>query len=343
MIPPFLQPAYSIGVLMLFSALPLPMAAAGEGAGSESAMVDRQHGAVSRRVVRVAERINAYLRNTFQGPENHESPLVQHFYGDRMTRYDVEGSHIRISPRAGYSRKFGPRYNLDFSVRLRLGDISEHLTFFASGDGPERDTLDGVFGRVSRRETGREAEDGPTAGLIYFFTDGVRRSVSLSGGLRMTPAPEPRVRLRGSLRKEFDNWQAEVAQNVFWDARDGFGEKTQFQLAYRFNEQHRFRIATSAEWSEVSQGVDWDLFAGHFAHFTPRQSLALRVGARGHTEPDWVTDQYLVRLTYRQRFLRDWLFLEVEPGLDFFREDRYQTAPLVEVKFDVLFGSFERL
>ena len=140
-----------------------------------------------------------------------------------------------------------------------------------------------------------------------------------------------------------DPWRAELAQNLFWDARDGFGEQTQLQIGYTFNPRHRFRLTTSAEWSEISQGVDWDLFAAQTAELTPRQSLALRAGVRGHTEPAWIADQYLIRFTYRQRVLRDWLFLEIEPGLDFFREDRYRTAPLIEVKFDILAGSIAPL
>ena len=39
---------------------------------------------------------------------------------------------------------------------------------------------------------------------------------------------------------------------------------------------------------------------------------------RGHTRPSMVAEQYYVRGPYRQRIYRDWLFLTIEPGMDFF-------------------------
>ncbi|HAS83157.1 MAG TPA: hypothetical protein DCS43_10920, partial [Verrucomicrobia bacterium] len=74
-----------------------------------------------------------------------------------------------------------------------------------------------------------------------------------------------------------------------------------------------------------------------------RRSAAIKLGVRGYTHPSLVTDQYLVRVSYRKRVHRDWLFLEIEPGLDFFREDDFKTTPLINIHLDIVIGAFDRL
>ncbi len=68
-----------------------------------------------------------------------------------------------------------------------------------------------------------------------------------------------------------------------------------------------------------------------------------QMGAHGTSHPSWITDQYLVRAAYRKRVHRDWMFLEIEPGLDFFREDGFSMTPLINVKLEIVFGAFRRL
>lgn len=130
---------------------------------------------------------------------------------------------------------------------------------------------------------------------------------------------------------------------MFWNEKDGFGEKTEFALDRLFGEIHLFRLNSSLVWSEVSHGVDWGQFASYHAHFSSRRSAALKLGVRGYSHPSWITDQYLVRAACRKRVHRDWLFLEIEPGLDFFREDDFRTALLLNIKIEIVIGSFRRL
>jgi hypothetical protein len=37
------------------------------------------------------------------------------------------------------------------------------------------------------------------------------------------------------------------------------------------------------------------------------------------------------------------MFLEIEPGLDFFRDDDFHMTPIISIKLEVIIGSFTRL
>lgn len=60
----------------------------------------------------------------------------------------------------------------------------------------------------------------------------------------------------------------------------------------------------------------------------------------GITNPSWTTDQYLIRVPFRRCLNREWVTLENEPRLDFFREDDFKRTLRVTIKFEIVFGSF---
>ncbi len=310
----------------------------------EMTRMDRSHRYLSGRVLRLAESINNVISSTVRQEEDHEAEMTGRFYGNLLTAYQVEGSHIRVTPRLIILEgSDNNEYKLDFSARLRLPDLSKRLRLYADSYDTDYDTMEEIFSSRYRKKLEEERSEGPTAGLTYFFSDRMRRQLSLSTGLRFRPEPSPKIRLRGRLRKTFESYRADLAQSVFWSERDGFGEKTEFTLDRPSGTIHLFRLKSSLVWSELSHGVDWGQYGSYYARLSKRRSAALKLGARGYSHPSLITDQYLLRVNFRRRVHRDWLFLEIEPGLDFFREDDFETSPLINIRLDIVIGSFERI
>jgi hypothetical protein len=310
---------------------------------AESTRLDRSHRYLSNRVMRLAESINNVFTSAFGKDEDTGDEMTRRFYGNLLTAYQVEGSHIRVRPRFIMTEGEGSEYKLDFSARLRLHDISDRLRLYADSYDTDYDTMEDIFSARYRQRLELERGEGATAGLTYFFSDHMRRKLSLSTGLKFRPEPSPKIRLRGLLRKTFAIWRAELRQSVFWSEKDGAGEKTEFTLDRPVGDIHLVRFHSSVVWSEDSHGVDWGQFASYYANFSSRRSTALKLGVRGYSHPSWITDQYLLRVAYRQRVHRDWLFMEIEPGLDFFREDDFKMIPLINIKFEIVIGSVKPL
>jgi hypothetical protein len=207
----------------------------------DSTRLDRSHRYLSGRVLRVAESINTAIAYTFRQAEDHESEMTRRFYGNLLTAYQVEGSHIRVTPRLIMTEGEDHDYKLDFSARLRLPDLSERLRLYVDSYDTDYDTMEEIFSARYRRQLETERSEGATAGLTYLVSDHMTRQLSLSTGLRFRPEPSPKLRLRGRLRTSFDLWRTDVAQSVFWTERDGFGEKTEFTLDRPAGEIHLFR------------------------------------------------------------------------------------------------------
>jgi hypothetical protein len=310
---------------------------------AESPRLDRSHRYLSDRVLHLAESINNVISSTFRQEEDHESEMIRRFYGNLLTAYQVEGSHIRVTPRLILTEENGNEYKVDFSARLRLPNLSKRLRLYVDSYDTDYDTMEEIFSTRYRQRLDLERGEGTTAGLTYFFSDHMKRDLSLSTGLKFRPEPVPKIRLRGRFRKSFDIWRAEFAQSVFWRDKEGFGERTEFTLDRPYGEIHLIRLRSSAVWSESSHGVDWGQFASYYATFSSRCSAAIKLGVHGYSHPSWITDQYLARVAYRKRVHRDWLFLEIEPGLDFFREDDFKISPLINIKLEIVIGSYKPL
>jgi len=331
------------GVVFLFSSSTGYAQTPSDPQTGETNRLDRSHRYLSSRVLRLAESINNVISSTFRQEEDHESEMTRRFYGNLLTAYQVEGSHIRVTPRLIMTEGSANEYKLDFSARLRLPDLSKRLRLYVDSYDTDYDTMEDIFSARYRQRLDLERGEGATAGLTYFFSDHMKRDLSLSTGLKFRPEPSPKIRLRGRFRKSFDIWRAEFAQSGFWSEKDGFGERTEFTLDRPSGEIHLVRLRSSVVWSEVSHGVDWGQFASYYARFSSRRSAALKLGVRGYSHPSWITDQYLARVAYRKRVHRDWLFMEIEPGLDFFREDDFKMTPLINIKFEIVIGSFKPL
>lgn len=341
MIRQLLLPGHRLIILYL-SLLPCLLKAESDDQ-SVPQIIDEHHEHWSRLVLRGAESINYRVMNLFRRDEEREAELITYFYGDRRSAYEVAGSHLRISARGVWSERSGHETRLRYSARLRLGDISDRLTLFADSHDASHYATDDIFSDRHRSTERDRRDDGTTAGLIYSLTQQARSDLSLSGGLRFRPEPSPRLRLRGRLRLPLGPWQLAPEQALFWDGQDGYGTRTQIKLHRPVGKIQDIDFSTSLVWSEVSQGLDWGQFGSWRAIISPRRNVAVRLGIQGHTHPSTVTDRFAIRIPYRQRIFRDWLFGTIEPGLDFAREHDYRTDPVIGLRLDVVVGAYDRL
>jgi len=287
--------------------------------------------------------MNSILAAVILDDEQHELERGRVFKGESPKIHDVEGTCIRLIPRVTFHDRLDNEFKMDFRVRLRLGALSGRVRFFADSYDTVHDTLEGLFSARYRQELEDERSEGARAGLTYVVAERVRSQYDISGGLRLRPEPSPRVRLQARYRYQLGDWRTGFRQSVFWDREDGYGEKSEVLFDRPGGDIHLFRVHSTAVWSEISQGIDWGQHASYHVTFSPRRRLGLTAGLRGHTHPSTVVDQYLMRIPYRQRIHRDWLFFEIEPGLDFFREDDYGISPLVNLKIEILLGTVEPL
>jgi len=245
------------------------------------------------------------------------------FFGDDRYAAEVDETHGRVALRTSYDEFEG----FDVSLRARI-----HFTF------PNMDRRFSAF--LSREDESEAVEDrGDTGagsplfveefedqdwliGLGYSPLSGKRRRLSFSGGVKIRSPLEPYG--KASYRRRFifgEDTLLRLRNTVFWTTQRGFGNTVGIELSHVLAPHMLVRTSNFGTFAEDTEGVDWksvltlyhDLGEGN-------RALAYEVGWQGETSAPVTVEKIGLRVTYRQRVFRDWLFAEVVAGVNWPRE-----------------------
>jgi hypothetical protein len=215
----------------------------------------------------------------------------------------------------------------------------------------------GFFGRVSNeefsRETGSPLQRRPDVfratedeewllGLGYSPIKNSKRRLDIGGGVNVAWPPDVWARARYRRHAFFgDRTLGRYRQTLFWKQEDGAGASTIFDLEHMI--QKRFLVGWngSATFSQATEGVDWLTSFILYQALTPGSALAYRFAIDGETGADVPLNVYSIRLTYRGRVSREWLFLEVRPEVAYRKFERggdWDVVPGLYLGFELHFG-----
>lgn len=302
-------------------------------------LFDRFQAHCSELVYRFADWADTLLENGMSPEARAEAawqePLLPHAHRDNG---DLRRSYVRLSPSVRLRESGEIDFDFDFSARLRLPRASRRARLMLDrGDwlpdlGGDFEGRGGV--EVFDRDTGRG-----TAGVLLPLYERTRYRVAARAGLRFAPEPEPRLQLGLYAQHPLGaGWVLRPRQSVFWDAGDGFGEKTGIEVQRFFADRLLLRTGNELIWSESTRGVELGQYANLFYFLSHRRMIGAKLGVFEYTHPSTVVDEVRIRFPYRQRIWKAWMYVEIEPGARFPRDDDYRFAPELTITIDLLAG-----
>jgi len=300
-----------------------PLSAQGESYIKEKYSITREvdyvHDTISRSFLYLANRIDDIFAEERFIEETNES-IIQL---NTLTRYVAEEN---------------PVIRFSLKGRLALPYLENRLQLIFDSAERERDI------RNDFRTTDTSTDDRSFFTGVRFLARETRRSrLSLDGGLRWRGGPVPFARVRGRRAFLFDPWLVRLTQSVFWFSDRGFGETTLLDFERPLDETHLFRASPSVTWAEDTRGVDVRQRISVIHLLRARRLIAAELDIQAHTHPSFEVDKYEFALRYRRPAHRDWLFVEIAPGVQFRRDNDYKMAPMITFKAEVLFGDVPRI
>jgi hypothetical protein len=235
---------------------------------------------------------------------------MDNFFGD--PNYDLEKAESLL--RLEFVSDWDEEDGNDFKVRLRgkvqLPRISRRLNLvFAGEDGNELD------------EEERREED--TIGLNYEIRENQKGRLDAtigfaSGNIR----PGVRYRRQGNLS---DTSTYRFTQRVQYEDGEGFYSTTQQENNWAFDEDSVLRWSNRVKWGEHTDGAEWrtKLALRERYNLDTKRPMAISYYGtiKGITRPDSFVKNYRVGAVVRRQVYRDFLFIELEPGLNYRRRD----------------------
>jgi len=240
--------------------------------------------------------------------------------------------HVRVEERGGPEVSVEPDATADLylpnlSRRLSLVVRSTDIDELPGVDPTKEDTswLMGVARTVTRKR-------------LWDVTWGI--------GAKLNPAPEPYATIRA--RRLFDSapWYVTPDQKVFWSGDEGFGELTALGVEREIGPRTAVFSTSAERWTEETQGVEWEqsLLAAFYPDGYRRgrgnrqHSAGIRGTVFGHKSGSGVVDLYRAQVVWRYPLRRQWLYLDVVPGLDFASEDDWDETAWIRFGLEVYFG-----
>ncbi|MBM9537554.1 hypothetical protein [Desulfobulbus alkaliphilus] len=256
---------------------------------------------------------------------------IDQFFGD--DRFDDENRRSRLFTGIGvkYEQEEGFSLVTDLSLRIALPRLENRLLFFVDGfvidDDP--DSISYVF------ETAKESDS--DVGLRRIFSRDEFRSLNTDIGIRLGSTSQVFGRVRGRLLIPMDLWQLQLSQRVTWFTSDGLVTTSEVRFDRPMANDYLFRSTTSLTWEENESGWTPEQSLALFKELSPRRSWRLVLAGTWPESPHTTAANYSTILTYRQRLHRDWLFLDIAPGVEFPQENNYHANALITAKFEVIF------
>jgi len=150
------------------------------------------------------------------------------------------------------------------------------------------------------------------------FTGDKRKGFKLSIGARVRLPPEPYIKLR--YRKHFaltESTLFSVRPIVYWQTEEKLGSTLHLSLDQMLTERLMLRWSNygNVAQGEDVQGLEWESSLFLFQALSNRRAMTYRALIVGETKAEVPLNNYGFELRYRQRVLREWLFLELVGGV----------------------------
>ena len=269
-----------------------------------------------------------------------------HLFGDYRLDEELEATHGRALVGVIWDEQYGFEDDLRFRARLHFPNMERRLNAFIGRDDRE-DVLEDAQrrGATSLPSMFDPTDDEWLVGLGYRpISGGGNGDLDFDLGMNFDFPIEPFVRARYKHRTFLsDTDLVRFRHALFWEREDGWGLSTRIDYEHAFMNGSMMRWRGAGKISDITLGGEWFTELSYYHRLGRRRALAHQVGANGETGAPILVENYFVRVIYRQQIFREWLFLEIGPGMAWRRDEPGEprdSVPILRFGFEMLFGDY---
>jgi hypothetical protein len=245
-----------------------------------------------------------------------------HFFADEL-RKDIGStqSSLRWTNSFRWDQQQHFVYRTWVRASIRLPHLSGKWRLVISGENkgdptaykPEDPGNPGLAVTASDRRASTE--------LVYDVLQTRNTAVDFGVGVRVKIPPDAYARTRLVHVEELGyGIIGRLTATPYWDAADGFGESNQIDFERPLSPQTLLRWGNSLTIAEGSGGWNWGTEVSFLQRLSKNSAITFAGSANGPTRPSFVAGNYRVFTRYRRNFKRDWLFFELEPDINWPRQ-----------------------
>lgn len=292
----------------------------------DKGLVDMLHGGISRGFL-----TSAVWLDSFFGDERHEA--------------EVNRSQFKVRFDAFREGSTGMDYRRpNFDLRLVLPQLRHKTRLVISGD-PNAD-IDPASSQPGTPATqlAKGQEKSVTSALQFIPLETKRSNFSIRAGVKLHSGKlELLLGPRYRYLVHYGPWDLRFTQEELWTTDAGWRVRTRFDFERPLPNDLFFRTSLEGIWTENVHGYPYALSVLLRQPLDGNRALQYEWVNSFQTRPTDLLTEELFVFRYRQRFWRDWLFLEIAPQARFPRDRGFEYTPGILFRIDMVFGDIRNL
>ena len=313
------QPACALLILcclISFITESAPAQTTGPTAGQELPLLDRSQEQTSVAVLDAAE-------------------WLDQFFYDEAVSHEENRTRIRFELSGGYTRFEEFEIKPKISGRIHLPNLNKKLNILiAAADDEEFSADDNPISAVPRHQGADNREI--SAALQYFLRESESENISATLGASFDYMYAG-IRYRRS--HDLDSWQGRLVNRLNYYTDDEWEDIVSYEIWRPLGERWIFRTKATATWHVEEDGLPHSLVFAMFQKINDEKALRYEIGNYFDTEESYKMTDLQFRVRYRQRFLRDWLVLEIAPQVGFPEDHEREVNPGIIISLEADTGN----
>lgn len=268
------------------------------------------------------------------------------FFGDE--RYEAESNRSQLKVRFDAFRedRTGMQYRDPIlTLRLVLPQLRKMARLVITGDpNVEVDSTSPSPPGSSSSQLQPSTGSRLTTALQYFPLETAQSNLSIRAGVRLHKGrPGAVIGPRYRLLIPLDPWDLRFTQEVIWSSENRWQSRTRFDLERPLPRDLFFRTSLEGLWSEKVDGYPYSLSFHLRQPLDRNRALEYEWISSFQTSPTNILVEELLVFRYRQRFWKDWLFLEIDPQFRYPRDRSFVFTPGILFRIEMVFGDIQKI
>lgn len=246
------------------------------------------------------------------------------FFADQRADDELARSRIRLRQTYEVRERALMKDEFQFRLNIRLPRLQEKFKF----EWEERQ-------KKQKKETSKESNSEQQVRQELDTSWQYRSDIGVNASI------PPRIFFRNRLRK---NWQTgdlihRFVEEISWFSDRDWEQNTSVDTDYSISEHRLFRFNNSSDWKITRK--DFRTSHGPSIRQQITDDDAISYGISMSTIVNngvWYVDNYRVAPTYRRNLYKQWLYMDLIPGLDFPKMWSFRRTPFIALQIEALFG-----
>lgn len=285
----------------------------------------------------IVDMVHAGISRGIQGTAS----WMDSFFGDWRYASELNESYIRVRYNVFLEEDAKMYRKPDLQARIVLPQLRQKTHIVFAGTPRETSEFSAVQTNSPYEQLTNPEERNVSAAVRHTFFETAKQNLSIRVGAKMhhnkpVLVAGPRYRVL----YDSENWDIRVTEQALWESTTGWEARSVVDLERPLPAGLFFRASNEVIWEEDVVGYVYAF------SFTVGQPLSRNRGIDYewinvfHTKPVNELTEVSVRVRYRQRLWRDWLFFETAPQYRFPRDRSFKSIPGVLFRLDMLFGDY---